>query len=159
MTWYWEWLLLSNSYFCHIFHLCWKQHFILLHGSTKNTFDIISIVQKVGKLSAVYAVIKYLSWPPCTILLPILTYLPTYLLICKFRMCAKFCHTSYGLHSFYFIFLYTWYYDTWYEYSYGSRTAPSILYQLAGLWMTWAPSTSQLHDISENRSPGLLQCL
>jgi len=48
------------------------------------------------------------------------TYLLTYLYE-NFGCVKKFGHTSYGLHSFYFIFLHTSFYDDiWYEYSSGS---------------------------------------
>jgi len=122
-----------------VISICWKQHFLFLHDSTKNTFDNISFAQITGKLSAVYAVIKYLLWPPSTIRFNY-TYLLTYLLICKFRMCESvqkiLPHIIRTSHLLFHFFLHTWYHDYSYEYSYGSWIAPSVLFQLAGLWMT-----------------------
>ena len=68
-----------------VISVCWKQHFLLLRDSTKNTFDIISIAQKAGKLSAVYSVTNIFYGHLVQYLLTILTYL----LICKFQMCES----------------------------------------------------------------------
>ena len=76
-------------------------------------------------------------------------------------MCEKFCHTSYGLHSFISFFCI---HDIMMIFGMSivlvAERYANFLYQLAGLWETWAPSTDQLPDQhltlqDQNNSPGL----
>jgi len=102
----------------------------------KNTFDIIFIVQKAGQLSVIYAVIKYSSWPPCIIPLPILTYLFTYL-FGNFGCVKNFAthHTDFTLFISFFC-IHDIVIILGMSIAMVAERYANFLYQLAGLWMT-----------------------